>query len=71
VKQGRKEIMAKYSRSDVLEAMLAAQGIALAPGRGERLAAAVSALDVADPLRERLPFECDPTSYMLALSKTK
>jgi hypothetical protein len=63
--------VAKYWRSDVLEAMLAAQGIPLAPGRGERLAAAMGALEVTDPLRERLAFECDPTSYVLALNKSK
>jgi hypothetical protein len=61
--------MAKSWRGDVLEATLTAQGIPLNPGRGERLALAMNGLDVEDPLRERLAFECDPTSYPLALAR--
>ena len=63
--------MAKQLSAEVVEVMLAAQGIPLAPGRGERLAPGVNALNVADPLRDRLPFECDPTTYLLALNKNK
>jgi hypothetical protein len=50
--------------SETIEAMLAAQGVPLAPGRAERLAPGVNALNVADPLRDALPFDCDPTTYM-------
>ena len=46
-----------------IEAMLAAQGVALAPGRAERLAPGVNALNLDDPLRDKLPFEVDATTY--------
>ena len=49
--------------SKTIEAMLAAQGIALAAGRAEKLAPGVNALNVDDPLRKALPFDVDPTSY--------
>ena len=55
----------------MIEAMLAAQGVPLAPGRAERLAPGVNALAVADPLRAALPFEVDATTYLLALSRNK
>jgi hypothetical protein len=57
--------------SETIEALAAAQGVALAPGRAERLAPGVNALNVADPLREKLPFEIDPTSYVLAQERAK
>jgi len=63
--------MAKPLSAEMVEAMLAAQDIALAPGRAERLAPGVNALNVADPLRAGLPFEVDATSYLLALSRIK
>jgi len=63
--------MAKPLSAEVIEAMLAAQDIALAPGRAERLAPGVNALNVADPLRAGLAFEVDATSYLLALSRNK
>jgi hypothetical protein len=31
----------------------------------------VNGLNVADPLREKLPFEVDPTSYVLAQDRLK
>lgn len=45
--------------------MLAAQGIELAAGRAERMAPGVNALAAEDPLRAELPFEVDPTTYLL------
>ena len=57
--------------AEMVEAMLAAQDIALAPGRAERLAPGVNALAVADPLRAGLAFEVDATTYLLALSRSK
>jgi len=61
--------MAKPLSAEVVEAMLAAQDIPLAPGRAERLAPGVNALNVADPLREALDFERDPTTYLRDLAK--
>jgi hypothetical protein len=63
--------MAKPLSAEVVEAMLAAQDIPLAPGRAERLAPGVSALAVADPLRAGLAFEVDATTFLLALSRNK
>ena len=57
--------------AEMVEAMLAAQDVALAAGRAERLAPGVNALNVADPLRAGLAFEVDATSYLLALSRIK
>jgi hypothetical protein len=57
--------------AEMVEAMLAAQDVALAVGRAERLAPGVNALNVADPLRAGLAFEVDATSYLLALSRNK
>jgi hypothetical protein len=48
-----------------IETLLAAQGVELAPGRAERMAPGVNALNVDDPLRAQLPFEVDPTTYLL------
>jgi hypothetical protein len=58
-------------KSETIENLLAAQGVALAAGRAERLAPGVNALNVADPLRAQLPFEVDPTTYMLAQERTR
>ena len=55
----------------MVEEALRLQGIGLAPGRAERIAAALNSFLVADPLRETLPFECDPASYALALERCK
>ena len=53
--------------TEVVEATLAAQGIALASGRAERIAAGIQPLLEAaakDPLRDALEFETDPTRYL-------
>ena len=52
--------MPKPLSPEAIEAMLAAQDIPLAPGRAERLAPGVNALNVADPLRAKLAFERYP-----------
>jgi hypothetical protein len=57
--------------SETIEALLAAQGVPLAPGRAERLAPGVNALNVADPLRDKLPFEVDPTTYLAARQRAR
>ena len=65
---------AKQWSSEAIEAVLAAQGIRLAPGRGERPAPALDALlgaSAADPLRDALDFESDPAGYALALERCK
>ena len=65
---------AKQWSGEAIEAALAAQGIALAPGRAERLARAQQALleaSAADPLRPSLPFEADPPGFALAMAKCK
>lgn len=53
----------KELTGQTIETLLAAQGIPLAPGRGERLAPGVNALHVADPLRETLAFDVSPVTY--------
>jgi hypothetical protein len=58
-------------KSETVENLLAAQGVPLAAGRAERLAPGVNALNVADPLRAHLPFEVDPTSYVLAQERSR
>jgi len=63
--------MAKPLSAEVVEAMLAAQDIPLAPGRAERLAPGLNALAVPDPLRAGVAFEVDATTFLLALSRTK
>ena len=57
--------------SETIEALLAAQGVPLAPGRAERLEPGVNALNVADPSRAELPFDIDPTAYLLARERAK
>ncbi len=59
----------KNLTGETIETLLAAQGIPLAAGRGERLAPGVNALNVIDKLRETLPFETDPTTYLSSLKK--
>ena len=63
--------MMKNLTSETIENLFGAQGVALAPGRAERLAPVVNGLNVADPLREKLPFEVDPTTYLLAQDRMK
>jgi hypothetical protein len=62
---------AKQWTGDALETALAAQGIRLAPGRAEKLAAGLNAGAVADPLRDALELEADPTGYALAVERCK
>ena len=57
-----------------IEAALAAQGIALAQGRAERLARGQQALlgaSAADPLLAALDFHADPTTFLLIIQRTK
>ncbi len=54
-----------------IETLLAAQGVPLAAGRAERLAPALNALSVQDPLRAGLPFEVDPSTYAKTLPEAK
>ena len=56
---------------EAIEAILASQGIHLAPGRAAKIAAALNAAVVADPLRNALELEADPTGYLLALGRDK
>jgi len=58
-------------KSETIENLVAAQGVPLAAGRAERLAPGVNALNVADPLRAQLPFETDPTTYLLAQERAR
>ena len=66
--------MVKQWSAGVVETLLAAQGIALAPGRAERLARAYQALleaSAADPLLARLEFDAVPTGFALAMQKCR
>jgi hypothetical protein len=59
---------------EAIEAVLTAQGIALAPGRGERLARGQQALldaSAADPLRASLSFDADPSGFVLAIERCR
>jgi hypothetical protein len=65
---------AKQWSAEAIEAALGAQGIALAPGRGERLARGQQALldaGAADPLRAALDFDADPPGFLLAIGRCK
>ncbi len=62
---------AKQWSSEAIEAALAVQGVELAAGRAVRLAQGLNALSVADPLRDALELESDPTGYALALERCK
>ena len=60
--------------ADTIETTLAAQGIALSPGRAERLARAQQALldaSGADPLRAALAFDADPAGFVAVLQKCR
>ena len=61
----------KSLTSETIENLFGALGVSLAAGRAERLAPVVNGLNVADPLREGLPFEVDPTAYLLAQERLK
>lgn len=59
---------------EAVEAALAAQGIALAPGRAERLARAQQALldaSAADPLRGALEFDAAAPAFLPAMQKCR
>lgn len=65
---------AKRWSGETIEAALAAQGIALAAGRAERLARGVQALleaSAADPLRVQLEFDTEPTGFAFAMRRCK
>jgi len=69
-----KPMTAKPWNPEAVEVLLTAQGIALAPGRAERLARAYQALleaSAADPLLARLEFEATPTGFLLAMQKCR
>lgn len=64
----------KQWSAEAIETACAAQGIALAPGRAERLARAQQALlgaSAADALSAALDFHADPTSFLLVIQKTR
>jgi hypothetical protein len=66
--------MQKQWSAEAIETALAAQGIALAPGRAERVARAQQALleaAAADPLRAALAFDANPALYPSALDRCK
>jgi len=53
-----------------VDEVLSRQGIELAPGRAEKVAPGIEGLLAAaaqDPLLSQMPFEVDPTSYVLRL----
>jgi hypothetical protein len=61
----------KNLTNETIENLFAALGVPLAAGRAERLAPVVNGLNVADPLREQLTFEVDPTTYALARDRER
>ena len=64
----------KQWSSEAMEAAFSAQGVPLAPGRGERLARGQQALfdaGAADPLRGGLDFDVEAAGFALALSRCK
>lgn len=65
---------AKQWSAEAVETLLDAQGIALAPGRAERLARACQALleaSAGDPQRASLEFDATPTGFLLAMQKCR
>jgi hypothetical protein len=64
----------KHWIAETVEAALAAQGIALAPGRAERVARGQQALvdaSASDRLRAALEFDADATAFVRAMEKCK
>jgi hypothetical protein len=61
--------VAKQWTAETVETMLAAQGIALAPGRAERIAQALPGLLVADRLLDAHEFEREPTGFAAAMER--
>jgi hypothetical protein len=65
-------VTTKQWSGEAIEAAVAAQGIALAPGRAERLARGQQALldaGAADALRGSLSFDADPPGFLLAIER--
>jgi hypothetical protein len=65
---------AKQWGAEAIETALAAQGIALAPGRAARLARALEGFlgpSMADPLRGALELECDPAGFALVQERLR
>ena len=65
---------AKQWNAEAVEVLLAAQGIALAPGRAERLARGYESLleaSAADPLLARLEFDAVASGFVVALQKCR
>jgi hypothetical protein len=66
--------MTKQWSAEAVETLLAAQGIALAPGRAERLARVYQGLleaSAADPLLARLEFDAIPAAFVAAMQKCR
>ena len=66
--------MTKQWSAEAVETVLAAQGIALAPGRAERLARAYQAMldaSAADPLLARLAFDDLASGFLAATQKCR
>ena len=64
----------KHWSAEAIEAVLAAQGIALAPGRAERLARGLQPLleaSASDRLRADLDFNAEPGGFIFALRRCK
>ena len=64
----------KQWSGEAIEIAAAAQGIALAPGRAERLARGQQLLldaSATDALRASLAFEADPPGFLLAIERCK
>jgi len=64
----------KQWSAEAIETACAGQGIALAPGRAERLARGQQALlgaSAADALLATLDFHADPTTFLLVIQKSR
>jgi hypothetical protein len=68
------EVTAKQWSAEAIETALAAQGIALSPGRAERLARTLEGFlgpSMADPLRAALELDCDPAGFVLVQERLR
>lgn len=66
--------MVKQWNAEVVETLLAAQGMALAPGRAERLARGYQGLleaSAADPLLAKLAFDDLASGFLPAMQKCR
>jgi hypothetical protein len=66
--------VAKQWNAETVETMLAAQGIALGPGRAQRLALAVESLlgaSMADPLRDAIELEREAAGFAAAMERLR